>query len=111
MRAVSKKRQKVNRRRWQLAYDYIDADCRLHTPVCTGKAEHFHELVGRAQGGSTVDPRNLTPACDRCNGWVEDNPAISRKYGWKVPSWQAARGDGGLVPEFRSGFAIAWDGR
>lgn len=87
--------------------------CRLRIlNVCTGRAENLHELVGAGQGGSRVDRRNLAPACDRCNGWVEDFPELARRYRWKVPRHQAVPGNRGLVPADPNPYAIdhgGWD--
>lgn len=41
---------------------------------CRGKIEGLHELRKRSAGGSLTNPSNLIPACNPCNGWVEDNP-------------------------------------
>jgi hypothetical protein len=109
IRPQSAKRRKVNKVRRELANDLLDEPCRIRGPVCTGWAEHFHELVGRAQGGSLTDERNLVPSCDSCNGWIEDNPAVAERNGWKVRSWDAVKGDRGLVPVKPSRIAIASD--
>jgi hypothetical protein len=82
--------------------------------VCTGRAEDLHELVGAGAGGSRVDRRNVSPACRRCNGWVEDNPGVAYRLGVKVPSHEAVPGERGLVAAVanpRSVAAIqgAWD--
>lgn len=108
MRQVSKRRRSLNAERRKLAADLPDAPCRLRTPVCTGWAEHFHELVGAGVGGSVTDPRNLVPACDTCNGWIEDRPD-RYQMGWKVPAWWAVDGDRGLVPEQLSPLCLAAD--
>lgn len=109
VRAVSPKRRKQQKKRWELAADYLGAPCRLATPVCTGAAEHWHEIVGAGRGGSRTDRRNITPACDRCNSWVEDNPNAAYMAGMKMPVWEAKPGDGGLVPDPDNSLAIAWD--
>jgi len=41
---------------------------------CRGKVEGMHERRKRSAGGSLTNPANLVPACNVCNGWVEDNP-------------------------------------
>lgn len=46
--------------------------------ICTGRVEGLHERRKRSAGGSLVNGENLIPACNRCNGWVEDNPAEAR---------------------------------
>ncbi len=110
IRPQSAKRRRVNRARWELAADHLDEPCRIRSEVCTGWAEHFHELVGRRQGGSLTDPRNLVPSCDRCNGWIEDYPELARDNGWKVHQAQSMRAeDGFAVPINPNPLAIAWD--
>lgn len=109
LRRTSPRRDADQDVRRRLSAGYEHAACRLLTPVCTGRAEAFHELVGRAQTGSIVDPRNLTPACNRCNSWCEDNPADAYVLGIKVRSHDAAPGERGLVPAEPHPLAIAWD--
>lgn len=46
--------------------------------VCTARVEGLHERRKRSAGGSLVNPANLIPACNRCNGWVEGNPWLAR---------------------------------
>jgi hypothetical protein len=46
---------------------------------CSGRVEGLHERRKRSAGGSLVNPENLIPACNRCNGWVEDNPRLVRE--------------------------------
>ena len=101
LRAVSAKRRKVMRSRQEISkrlWDERGPWCQMSTPVCTGLAQGLHEIVGRAQGGSEVDDRNLLLAANSCNTWAEDNPARAREMGLKCPRWAAVDGDGGLVP-------------
>ena len=108
LRPMSAKRRKVNRARRRLTDDRLDEPCRLRTEVCTGWAESWHELVGRAQGGSLVDLRNLVPACHRCNGWVEDNPGLAWSRGLKVRAFDSTEGEGGRVPASLSPICAVW---
>lgn len=39
---------------------------------CTGRLEGLHERRKRSSAGSLLVAENLIPACNRCNGWVED---------------------------------------
>lgn len=101
IRQVSKRRAAVNRDRRELSkrlHDERGPWCQVRGPDCTGLAEGLHELVGRAQGGSLVDERNLLLACNRDNTFIEDRPAVARENGWKCPRWDAEPGVGGLVP-------------
>lgn len=59
---------------------------------CRHKIEGLHELRKRSAGGSLVNRQNLIPACNYCNGWVEDNPATAHEWGLVVregdPEWE-----------------------
>lgn len=46
---------------------------------CRRRVEGLHERRKRSAGGSLVNPENLIPACNWCNGWVEDEPALARE--------------------------------
>lgn len=48
---------------------------------CRGKIEGLHELRKRSAGGSLLNPDNLVPACNYCNGWVEQNPSLAWELG------------------------------
>jgi len=52
--------------------------------VCTKRIGGLHELRKRSAGGSLVNPDNLRPACNRCNGWVEDHPKEAYQLGLVV---------------------------
>lgn len=45
---------------------------------CTRRIEGLHERRKSGQGGSRVNPANLIPACNWCNGHVEDEPELIR---------------------------------
>jgi hypothetical protein len=51
---------------------------------CRGKIEGLHELRKRSAGGSLRNPDNLVPACNLCNGWVEDEPDEARILGFVI---------------------------
>lgn len=89
MRAVSKKRARLNRvRRGAVAALYESA------PWCgrCGRSDVAlagHERLGRAQGGNPAEPDVLL--CDPCNTWCEDNPREAAETGWKISrKWGAA---------------------
>lgn len=52
----------------------------IYDHACSGRVEGLHERRKRSAGGSLVNSRNLIPACNFCNGWVEDNPAVARDW-------------------------------
>lgn len=48
---------------------------------CSGGVEGLHERRKRSAGGSLVNPENLIPACNACNGFIEDHPEVARGFG------------------------------
>lgn len=103
IRSVSSKRAGVNRERRKLSERLSEERgpwCQVCGPCCTGRAEGMHEMVGRAQGGSLTDERNMLLACNSCNVYIEDFPVIARENGWKCPKWESTVGVGGLVPSW-----------
>lgn len=48
-------------------------------PNCMIVVQGLHERRKRSAGGSLTNPANLIPACNACNGWVEDFPALARE--------------------------------
>lgn len=61
---------------------YGEADARH----CRHRIEGIHELRKRSDGGSLINRDNLVPACNFCNGWVEDHPAKAREFGLVIRS-------------------------
>ena len=105
---VSDKRRAKNDVRREEAFHFPHERCWIGSPVCTGWADAWHELVGRAHTGSITDKRNICAACNRCNRWIEDHPTEARRQGWKVPAYEAMPGDGGLVPKVLNPFSLAY---
>ncbi len=94
--------------RTRLAEPWLGTACWLAIPdTCSGVGQHWHELVGAAQQGSRVDPRNICWACDACNGRLEGRTDRYER-GYKVRSTAGERGDGGLVPKLLSPFSLAY---
>jgi hypothetical protein len=54
------------------------ADAGLGEP-CGIVVQGLHERRKRSAGGSLTNPANLIPACNVCNGWVEDFPKLARE--------------------------------
>lgn len=70
---------------------------------CSGAIEGIHERRKRSAGGSLINPANLIPACNRGNGFVEDECGMIRRLtGDRLivregdPEWESlgARNDG-----------------
>lgn len=82
MRAVSKKRDRLNRVRRGAERALYDA-----MPWCArccrvGVNLSGHERLGRAQGGDPANPDCLL--CDLCQVWCEDRPELAALSGWKI---------------------------
>jgi hypothetical protein len=95
IRKVSPRRAKENRvRRKNLIAEFgPNPECAIKWDAgCRGWAEHGHEILKRSRGGSITDVSNVVPACDYCNGQVEDFPDEAMKRGWAVHSWDRDRG-------------------
>src|SRR5687768_921531 len=56
--------------------------CAVKSPVCTGKAQGFHHLVGRE--GKNLTGKKKIPCCNKCNGHIESNDAWARSQGLKL---------------------------
>lgn len=46
---------------------------------CQGAIQGLHERRKRSAGGSLIHPGNLIPACNACNGLIEDEPLKIRE--------------------------------
>lgn len=57
--------------------------CKVHSPVCTGKAQGFHHLQGR-DGKNLTDKKKKIPCCNPCNQFIEKNDAWARANGFKL---------------------------
>lgn len=49
--------------------------------LCTRDIQGIHELRKRSAGGSLTNPVNLLPACNYCNGLIEDMPDTAHQLG------------------------------
>jgi hypothetical protein len=65
----------------------------LDSSHCRGRIEGLHELRKRSAGGSLTNPDNLVPACNPCNGFIEQEPGMARSLGLVIlegdPEWEA----------------------
>lgn len=88
MAARSSKRSAEHEARKLIVGTLVDAGVRCEigphlaaagVPVhCTGAVGGLHERRKRSSAGSTTITENLIPACNWCNGWIEDNPEAAR---------------------------------
>jgi hypothetical protein len=50
--------------------------------VCTGAAEHTHEIVMRSAGGDITDPSNCLATCADCHRHIHNNPEWAYQNGF-----------------------------
>lgn len=70
--------------------------CQIMSPVCTGTAEHLHEVLPRGRAGGLKAALRLAPAidaCDPCNGYVMENQVWARERGFLVSLKDLRAGD------------------
>ena len=86
MNKMSKKRAKFYREVYQpLKDDLLGGECEAKIPdVCTGTSEHLHEILSRGRAGgleAAIRDSDVLAVCDRCNGWISENPLKSLALG------------------------------
>lgn len=62
------------------------AFCEASWRRCSIMAEHVHEPLTRARGGSITDPANMLPVCGGCHRRIHDNPRVAEMLGLLVRS-------------------------
>lgn len=79
----SKSRQVVNRLYNARARIFRNNNpvCVINSPVCTKYTEGVHHRKGR--GKYLMDERFWMPACNRCNGYIEDHSLWAQENGFK----------------------------
>ncbi len=93
LRAVSTKRQAVNRERREVIEALLaerGLGCEARLDGCDGRAVDCHEVLRRSQGGSLTDPGNLLLLCRSCHRWVSEHPADATAAGLARWSWEAS---------------------
>jgi hypothetical protein len=58
------------------------ARCVIHSPRCTGSAQGWHHKLKRRFNVHTKE--SLVPACNGCNGYIEDHPKWAAANGHTV---------------------------
>lgn len=91
LRAVSKKRAKLNRERRRVLHEHYGDHprCQLCVPLtaagivtgCNGWADDGDEILRRSAGGSIVDPANVRPVGRRCHDYATTHPEQMRALG------------------------------
>ncbi len=91
LRAVSAKRQAVNRERRKVIEALLTErgpGCEARLDGCDGRAVDCHEVLRRSQGGSLTDPGNLLLLCRTHHDWITTHPAEAVALGLSRWSWQ-----------------------
>lgn len=64
--------------------------CQVMSPVCTGYAEHLHEILPRGRAGglrAALRDGDTVICCDACNGYISEHPVWAYEKGWLKHSW------------------------
>lgn len=84
MRAVSKKRARVNAARTKALKPLRERQEWCSKCGRAGVGLDAHELLSRARGGSITDLANIALLCRPCHTWVTENPALAEAAGWAL---------------------------
>lgn len=88
MRAVSLKRQRVNRERRRIVAELPKGTCPV--PGCISVADSPHEPHTRGRGGSIVDPENIVMLCWFHNWQISaEEPVWAYELGLLKHSWES----------------------
>jgi hypothetical protein len=66
------------------AYRIKNTLCRIKAPDCTMYTEGVHHLKGKATTELLMEQRFWLPACNWCNGYVEEHSAWAMANGFKL---------------------------
>ena len=82
---VSVKRKQINKEYDKIKAEILTTDdqCKIRSPVCTGKAQGLNHKQKRSPGNLTKR-NNLIGCCNACNSFLESNDAWARKNGHTV---------------------------
>jgi hypothetical protein len=80
--ATRKREKKVYKQAGKEMKATLGGECLIKSPECIGRPVYPHHIRGRA-GKQYIDKKELMPACNPCNGWVERHPALAKKLGFK----------------------------
>ena len=82
---VAEKRKVINKQYKVIKDEMLakDDQCKIRSPVCTGKAQGLNHIQKRSTGNLTRR-NNLIGCCNACNSFLESNDAWARKNGHTV---------------------------
>lgn len=90
MRAVSKKRARLNRLRRQILDPFILEGTPCEVTECPERATDGHEIRTRGRGGSIIDLENIALICRGHHRAITENPDWALRHGWVVSSWASS---------------------
>ncbi len=92
MRAISKKRAKVQRKRKKLIAKRIGAPCEIRWEgYCMGTGVTLHEPLLRSRGGDPASEEGTVWTCSSCHMAVHQFPEEAARRGWMIHSWEGLR--------------------
>ncbi len=75
---LDKEYKKVSKPMWE------GQKCALKVKgVCSGMAQGWNHAAGKENAEKLLDMANGQPACNKCNGWCEDNHAKAVEMGFR----------------------------
>lgn len=84
IRAVSRKREGLNRIRARLRREMIGKPCEAQLEGCASTGTDWHERLSRARGGSIIDEANRCWLCRPCHEFITLHPAWAEANGWAL---------------------------
>ena len=81
---VSKKRAVINKTLYKPIADKVKENqvCAIKSPVCIGLPVNIHHPRGKQTIELLIDPGNMMPCCDPCNGYLEANTLWGKEKGF-----------------------------
>jgi len=86
LRQFTPKRQKINVEYNREARQFRNDNpmCRINSPLCTRLTQGVHHVKGKATIRILMDKKWWKPACNACNGYVEDHREWAAEHGHKL---------------------------
>ncbi len=60
--------------------------CRINSPVCTRNTQGVHHVKGKPTTELLLEKKFWLPACNPCNGYIEDHSQWAKDNGFKKPN-------------------------
>lgn len=82
---VSEKRKQVNKDYKKVSQPlWKGKKCKVKSPNCTKEAQGIHHLKPKVNTHDLLDTKNMLPACNACNTYIEDFPVWAKQNGFKI---------------------------